>query len=172
MAPVEDDVRVEEPDRSLLPRELDAEDFEVSEKCPVLTRRRPREPSAQEIDEHNATHEPYLHWCISCVIGRGRVDQHRQSNRDDVMPVIGVDYGFLRHIPLSISERSGGSREQSGEPEERMTWLRRTLMTWMSNRQDQSFQIQRCVVVARLIVGFSLTSWRPKGTLLQRQCSC
>ena len=41
--------------------------------------RAPHEPTAEEIEEHNASgHAHYRAWCPHCVAGKGKADSHRQ----------------------------------------------------------------------------------------------
>ena len=72
----------------------DGADSEEPIKVPL--KRRPDEPTAKERADHEAFHEPYREWCIPCVQGRGRADAHRpQDHSEDVLPLIGFDYGYL-----------------------------------------------------------------------------
>ena len=76
-------------------------------------RRRPDQPSAAEIETHEACgHEPYWSWCPDCVAGRGRADSHIQrSAGEKSLPVFGVDYGLLWH-------KSSGDDEAIADQEE------------------------------------------------------
>ena len=59
-------------------------------------RRRPDQPTADEIAEHEVAHEPYRSWCPDCVAGRGRADAHiKRDASGKSLPIFGVDYGFL-----------------------------------------------------------------------------
>ena len=70
----------------------DAEEVPVQ----VPRKRRPDEPTAKEREDHEKLHEPYRAWCIPCVAGRGRADPHRSHDHsEDVLPLIGFDYGYL-----------------------------------------------------------------------------
>ena len=56
----------------------------------------PPAPSAREIEEHAALHEPYRAWCPVCIAGRGVSDRHVWRAADaSAVPVVGVDYGFF-----------------------------------------------------------------------------
>lgn len=63
----------------------------------VKVLRRPEEPSAAEIAEHQATHSPYRDWCPSCVAGGGRslAHRHQEKDPDPSVPTIAMYYGFL-----------------------------------------------------------------------------
>ena len=54
----------------------------------------PKQPTEQEIMEHNLTHMPYRSWWPICIQGRGRSDAHplRSSSR----PIIQIDSAFLK----------------------------------------------------------------------------
>ena len=59
-------------------------------------RRRPDQPTAEEIAEHELSHEPYRSWCADCVAGRGRADSRIERSADQKsLPIFGVDYGYL-----------------------------------------------------------------------------
>ena len=78
--------------------------FDGSEACPVVARRGPKEPTALEIEQHNACHEPFREWCRACVVGRGHQDPHHTRNEEKSLPVIVLDYGFLRQRPTGSGE--------------------------------------------------------------------
>ena len=82
--------------------------FDGSEACPVVARLGPKEPTAIEIEQHNACHEPFREWCRACVVGRGHQDPHHTRDEEKSLPVIGL-YGFLRQRPT-------GSGEDENEP--------------------------------------------------------
>ena len=54
----------------------------------------PKQPTEQEIIEHNLTHMPFRSWCPICVQGKGKADahQHRTSNK----PIIQIDFAYLK----------------------------------------------------------------------------
>ena len=54
----------------------------------------PKQPTEQEIIEHNLTHMPFRSWCFICVQGKGKADahQHRTSNK----PIIQIDFAHLK----------------------------------------------------------------------------
>ena len=43
----------------------------------------PKPSTAEEIQTHNLTHEPYQQWCELCVMHRGRQDPHVKSSHED-----------------------------------------------------------------------------------------
>ena len=62
--------------------------------------RDPSQPTAKEREDHEALHMPYRAWCAHCVRGRGISSHHvirkeGPEERDQRVPVIGMDYGFL-----------------------------------------------------------------------------
>ena len=59
-------------------------------------RRAPERPSAKEVEDHEAFHEPYRSWCRACVAGRGTThDAHRAPDGVAEVPTVGLDYGYL-----------------------------------------------------------------------------
>ena len=60
-------------------------------------KRIPRQPTAEEIRIHKATHCPFRSWCPKCNAARGQRGGHPTSESpiDDV-PMISLDYCFLR----------------------------------------------------------------------------
>ena len=56
------------------------------EEARILTiRRAPREPTRQEIDEHNITRLPFRYWCACCITAKAKHWPHRRA-RDDELP--------------------------------------------------------------------------------------
>ena len=75
--------------------------------------RRPKEPTAAEVEDHNRLHEPYRAWCPACVGGRGRSEYHAtRDHGEDAIPVIAVDYGFM-----SSKSSAGGDPTEDQEEE-------------------------------------------------------
>ena len=81
-------------------------------------RRRPDQPTADEIEEHEACgHEPYRSWCPDCVAGRGRADSHIQRGAGEkALPIFGVDYGFLWNKAPQEDAAAAADEEQEEEP--------------------------------------------------------
>ena len=48
-----------------------------------MCRRAPKEPSREEVDEHNVTHTPYRSWCPHCVSGRAKDYPHKRLEDDE-----------------------------------------------------------------------------------------
>ena len=44
---------------------------------------KPTEPTEKEVEEHERTHLPYRDWCKHCVMGRGRSEPHRTTDKSD-----------------------------------------------------------------------------------------
>ena len=45
----------------------------------------PKQPTAKEIEQHNASgHYPYRAWCPSCIRGRGRSNAHKSSSDEGI----------------------------------------------------------------------------------------
>ena len=59
------------------------------------------QPTAEELAQHEALHEPYRSWCPLCVAGRAVSDRHTwQAPPDGAVSTIGIDYGYImpRHV--------------------------------------------------------------------------
>ena len=71
----------------------------------VRVKRGPKDPTAEEIEEHNACHVPYRSWCPHCVAAAGKASaHHRGPERDEpAVPYHHVDHWFMR------DERGGNS---------------------------------------------------------------
>ena len=73
----------------------------VTEK--VMYRRHqcaPREPTRQEVDEHNITHLPFRSWCPCCTTVKAKHWPHRRSpdaeGAEEAAPSNHMDYWFMR----------------------------------------------------------------------------
>jgi len=87
---------------------------EVGERPPVVLRRSPDEPTAEERASHNILHEPYRSWCRSCGAGRGRADRHTlRAPEEKGLPIVGVDYGYL----YDRSEEDVEEGDEHADPE-------------------------------------------------------
>ena len=54
----------------------------------------PKQPTAQEIQEHNITHLPYRSWCPVCIQSKGRQANHpKQTVRQ---PIVQVDFTYIK----------------------------------------------------------------------------
>ena len=72
--------------------EEDDEDNQQAIKARATSLR--KQPTEQEIMEHNLTHMPYRSWCPICVQGHGRSDAHPQKSSS--RPIIQIDFAFLK----------------------------------------------------------------------------
>ena len=52
---------------------------EQEEARKPMIRRAPREPTKQEIDDHDATHLPFRSWCPMCVAGKAKHWPHLKT---------------------------------------------------------------------------------------------
>ena len=59
--------------------------------------RAPREPTAEEREEHELTHLPYRAWCKHCVRGRGKSEAHKELHAEaqHTVPHVSMDYCFM-----------------------------------------------------------------------------
>lgn len=54
----------------------------------------PKQPTAQEIQEHNITHLPYRSWCPVCIQSKGRQANHpKQTVRQ---PIVQIDFTYIK----------------------------------------------------------------------------
>ena len=53
----------------------------------------PKQPTKQEILEHEATHLPYRSWCRHCVRGRGKSHPHKilDAEKSHEIPHVSMD---------------------------------------------------------------------------------
>ena len=56
----------------------------------------PKQPTAQELAEHELTHLPYRSWCKICTQSRGKADAHKQQQQTSRSPVIQLDFAYLK----------------------------------------------------------------------------
>ena len=54
----------------------------------------PKQPTQQEILEHNVTHLPYRSWCPICVQARGKQNSHPQQHSK--LPITQLDFGYIK----------------------------------------------------------------------------
>ena len=78
------------------------------------TLRAPRKPTKSELEEHAATHCPYLPSCRHCVSGRGRNAPHRavdkelrEQEAEGVQRVL-VDYFYMTEAERKSPRESNG----------------------------------------------------------------
>ena len=86
------------PEERPIPVEADNEPMEDAEPSNLKAMRAPRDPTQEEIDDHEAAgHTPYRSWRRACVAGAGRRDRHVRQLKDmeKAVPTISVDYAFL-----------------------------------------------------------------------------
>ena len=74
--------------------QLRKDDQRVAQSPPV-----PTEPSDEERNRHNLTHQPYASWCEICVANRGRQDGHRaHPEPSSGASVVSFDFGYLSRL--------------------------------------------------------------------------
>ena len=56
----------------------------------------PEEPTPEQRERHNLTHIPFEPWCDDCVRGRSPDDPHPSKSEKSPLPVIQIDYFFVR----------------------------------------------------------------------------
>ncbi|CAE7209052.1 lgrA, partial [Symbiodinium natans] len=67
----------------------------------------PKEPSAQEVEEHNLHHANFESWCPVCVMGQGKSKQHRRVKEDPKEHVIYSDYMFFSGEGKEVNKEEG-----------------------------------------------------------------
>ena len=57
-----------------------------------------KEPTQQEIDQHELTHTPYQPWCDSCIKHRARPDRHLRTgaSHESAIPIISMDFAVTK----------------------------------------------------------------------------
>ena len=78
----------------------DINDEDFNYKASMRPARNPSQPSVKEREDHESLHFPYRVWCPHCVRGRGVSSHHVMrkegpDEKDQRVPVIGMDYAFL-----------------------------------------------------------------------------
>ena len=58
----------------------------------------PTLPTEADVRDHEFTHLPYRSWCRHCVRGRGKVLDHRKTERDPLLNEIHIDYAFVGNL--------------------------------------------------------------------------
>ena len=55
-----------------------------------------KEPTQEDIDEHNLDHAQFRSWCPHCIKGRAKSYPHlTKKNKDRDNPIINIDYAFM-----------------------------------------------------------------------------
>ncbi len=75
----------------------DGEEVRIEEEVevePAKIAHSPKQPSAQEEEDHRVDHADYRSWCKWCVMGRAR-GQHHVHSKGSLIPIVGVDYFFI-----------------------------------------------------------------------------
>ena len=73
---------------------LESDDEDNQQAIKARATAAPKQPTQQEVQEHNLTHMPYRSWCPICVQGMGRSTSHLQQTSRK--PIIQVDFAYLR----------------------------------------------------------------------------
>ena len=90
------------------PAEDPAMDAEIEAKVAVVPLRAPAAPTAEEIEEHEASgHCNYRSWCRACIAGRGRSNAHVAADSDEhALPTVAIDYAYLGDPTASDEEKA------------------------------------------------------------------
>ena len=75
------------------PTQLESDDEEQQQGTRAKAVQAPKQPTPQEILEHNVTHLPYRSWCPICVQSRGRQNNHPKQHSK--LPIIQLDFGYI-----------------------------------------------------------------------------
>ena len=59
------------------------------------TRALPKQPSAEEVENHMVTHLPFRDWCPHCVRGKSGSKPHRNTQGVHEIPTVAIDYMFM-----------------------------------------------------------------------------
>ena len=90
--PTEDEngQRVTNGEKGMGDPETDAENLE-EEAIEPKTRTPPKQPSAEEVENHMVTHLPFRDWCPHCVRGKSGSKPHRNTQGTHEIPTVAVD---------------------------------------------------------------------------------
>ena len=72
----------------------ESDDEEQQQGTKAKAAQAPKQPTSQEILEHNVTHLPYRSWCPICVQARGR--QNNRPKQHSKLPMIQLDLGYIK----------------------------------------------------------------------------
>ena len=76
------------------PTKLESDDEEQQQGTKAKAVQAPKQPTPQEILEHDVTHLPYRSWCPTCVQARGRQNNHPKQHSK--LPIIQLDFGYIK----------------------------------------------------------------------------
>ena len=76
------------------PTQLESDDEEQQQGTKAKAVQAPKQPTPQEILEHNVTHLPYRSWCPTCVQARGRRNNHPKQHSK--LPIIQLDFVYIK----------------------------------------------------------------------------
>eukprot|EP00972_Heterocapsa_arctica_P111832 16428332-Heterocapsa_arctica.AAC.1 len=78
------------------PVDGDERDGEFYVGRPVIAFPKCHEPTESERAAHELVHIPYAPWSTCCVSGRGKDNPHRQATGDICVPLLQLDYSYLK----------------------------------------------------------------------------
>ena len=70
------------------------------------TRAPPKQPSAEEVENHMVSHLPFRDWCPHCLRGKSGSKPHRNTQGKHEIPTVALDYMFM-HSEQEEGEESG-----------------------------------------------------------------
>ena len=74
--------------------QLEPDDEEQQQGTKAKVAHAPKQPTQQEILEHNVTHLPCRNWCSICVEARGRQNNHPKQHRN--LPIVQLGFGYIK----------------------------------------------------------------------------
>ena len=101
----ENEQRVTNKERGMGEHDSDTESLE-EEAIRPKTRTPPKQPSAEEVENHMVTHLPFRDWCPHCVRGKSGSKPHRNIQGKHEIPTVAVDYMFM-HSHQEEEEEKG-----------------------------------------------------------------
>ena len=75
----------------------------------------PGQPTRQQLAEHRIIHVPFRNWRRWCVMGRARGAQHRRSDDESAIPIIGIDYFFVTKDGVKKRSQLGDELSENEE---------------------------------------------------------
>ena len=81
---------------SLRPKLIKSHDEESPETVRAKFRSISKEPTQDEINEHNIDHAQFRSWCPHCVKGKAIAFPHLRTRiKQHDVPIISIDYAFM-----------------------------------------------------------------------------
>ena len=133
------------------PAQLESDDAEKQQGRKARAVQAPKQPTPQEILEHNVTHLPYRSWCPTCVQARGRANN--RPKQQSTLPIIQLDFAYLKGfddskvhpILTAIDIQSGMMMALQLSEKQRLFGGRTTHVILQSDQEDYLIALTKAV---------------------------